>query len=347
MGGVRRVLPRLLILAAPAAGLVLMVASRDAGADVPDPGLEPLGSEVGSRLVPQSAPAALPLLDSSPPQGSPAPAPAPLLADPVAALAAPVQTVTAPAGNLAPAVETATAEPAAAPHHTIKGATSALPLGGGNTTPSSASAGTLAAPSAAASEPGPLLDSVAAALVPEPLDVTLPGVSSVLSPPALGGAKLPAVPALAPLPSLPTLPAALTGSGSDPSPSRPALPTAPPGALPGPAPTSGLIESSSHSAASSSYHPVVPSTDPATGLPWIPGEPLSSEPATGSGPARAPPDGAPQDPPHRGSAHDNVSQNYPALPGTDQLGGSRRECWRPGTEVELSATQKEPSVSPD
>ena len=35
------------------------------------------------------------------------------------------------------------------------------------------------------------------------------------------------------------------------------------------------------------------------------------------------------------------------LPGTDRVGVTRGESWHPGTDVELTNTPPEPSVSPD
>ena len=69
------------------------------------------------------------------------------------------------------------------------------------------------------------------------------------------------------------------------------------------------------------------------------------DPGGHSHPARGPPDELPRDPSHRGSS-DQVSQAMD-LPGTDRVGVTHGESWRPGTDVELTNTPPEPSVSPD
>lgn len=327
MGSVRRILPRLAILAAAGGGLVILLTAGGAGAD--EPATDPVG-QLGatvSSLLPSDPP--------PPPADSPSAVP---YLNPV--VAAPVDSLTT---GLTPVVQPA--------QQLLSSSGSAAPLSAGGASPVPAGGVSPGAPSLPSREALPVtaaLDSTAsAAALPELTQLTAP-FTAVLS------RHLTSVPGLAPLPLDPDIGAlALPGVLSS-IPDGVSLPITPPtphpsepaGALLRPATTPNSISNPSSGDAADPSGASFASSSPSIGTFSTDGQPTVPDPGAGSGPPRAPPGGTPSDPSHRGST-DHASRDYSALPCTDCIGVTRGESWHAGTDVEMSHTPPEPSVSPD
>ena len=361
MGSVRRVLPRLLVLAGSAAAVALVFAGQQAHAQQQDPGLGGLVDQVGGVLPTDPVETLTAPLEPVTSSLTPPPAPA---ADPVQTLTAPLEPAAVAAGRLLdPAPVVGTRSDAAG--GTVGTAPSLVtPVNETAAPVTNTVTATLGHPSTAWSRGGPSLPGLGALV-----DPLVPGVSPLAAPeltgpsllsslPDVDSVALPGIGRLGPPPGLAlpnVVPELLARPGDLPLPALPSSPVPHPSVplpfhpattvLDGPTATGSALTTDLQG----SLERVVGDTfsGPSTGDTTTAGEAFLVDPIAGPGPARGPPGDAPRDPPHGGSTHDARSVQYSTLPGTDQLGVTRGESWLPGTVVELTNPQPEPSVSPD
>ena len=327
-------LPRVAVLGAAATGVVLLLAVRGAAAQDAPPAnpLDTITDAVGSLLTP--------------PPADPVPTPPLTLPDLSTApdvLGPPVQAVTDTATPVLGAAQagidtliTPRSTPTAADRTTPATTLPTLPalpaLALDRLVPSTL-------PASARPDLGTLTESLTPPQVLALAAGQLPGVPSVpLTVPTFDDLDLPAlVPAIAAPAPRGTLP--------PPFPLPQPLPTEPATAFlrPATAPPSTTIHGAPRATGSGDV--VVDPPDHALELVLAAIQHAFDDPGGNSHPARGPPDELPRDPSHRGSS-DQVSQAMD-LPGTDRVGVTRGESWHPGTDVELTNTPPEPSVSPD